>query len=201
MIKFAVVISVHTNWIRVMRIWRERREVRERLQVLRVYGWIERLFECGLLSFDYGAHRLFIAQPLALVLMQKGAEGWVRSVHHIYNYTTMRAYQQGCAEAMQREELAAVRRASEELKVKSEKLRVKGELTRDDVERIRRSRRMELTQGDMPEVKVEPFEFFIIPDSTAPQVEPLAVGWFNPETGEMDVAAWEDVKHLIKKED
>ena len=46
--------------------------------------------------------------------------------------------------------------------------------------------------------KVEPFEFFIIPLSTETKVEPLAVGYYDPNTSQMDVAAWSDVAQLLK---
>ena len=35
--------------------------------------------------------------------------------------------------------------------------------------------------------KVEPFEFFIIPDSKEAKVEPVAIGFYDPETGRMEV--------------
>lgn len=181
----------------------QRRQQRDTLRTLRTYGWIEHLFQTGLLSFDRQQHRLFITQSLAYLLMQRGADAWVNAVHHIYNYTHLTAYQQACADYIQREELAAVRRAVTApdgfVTVPEASASGKHPLSRADIDRIRRARCMELTQHDMPDVKVEPFEFFIIPDTTAPKVEPLAIGHYDPATGHMDIASWNDVKQLLSQ--
>ena len=145
-----------------------------------------------MLSFDHKAHRLFIAQPFASLLMVNGADGWINSIHAIYQYTYLRLSQQVWEDYLQKEELAAVREA----------LSKNPKLQRNDIDRIKWSRRQEIAFSDMEPPKVEPFEFFIIPDSTEAAVEPLAVGSYGPNTGQMEVATWEDVKQLIpKKED
>ena len=71
-------------------------------------------------------------------------------------------------------------------------------LSRQDIDRIRLARRQQIAFSDMEPPKVEPFEFFIIPLSTDAKVEPLAVGYYDPNTGQMDVAPWSDVKQLLK---
>lgn len=145
-----------------------------------------------MLSFDHKAHRLFIAQPFASLLMVNGADDWINSIHAIYQYTYLRLSQQVWEDYLQKEELAAVREA----------LSKNPKLQRNDIDRIKWSRRQEIAFSDMEPPKVEPFEFFIIPDSTEAAVEPLAVGSYDPNTGQMEVATWEDVKQLIpKKED
>jgi len=172
--------------------WRERRQQkrkqRETLQTLQMWALLEKLFDAGQISFDRKAHRLFITQPVASLLMSKGADAWVQSVHNIYNYVHFLQTQQAWDEYMQKEELAAVREALS----KNQKLR------RDDIDRIKWSRRQQIALSDMEPPKVEPFEFFIIPLSTEAKVEPLAVGYYDPNTGQMDVATWDDVKALLK---
>ncbi len=90
---------------------------------------------------------------------------------------------------MQKEELAAVRKA----------LAKDSKLQRMDIDRIKWSRRQEIALSDMQPPKVEPFEFFIIPDSTEAAVEPLAVGSYDPNTEKMEVATWDEVKALLKQ--
>jgi hypothetical protein len=193
--------------------WRERRQQkrkqRETQQTLQMWALLEKLFDAGQISFDRKAHRLFITQPVASLLMSKGADAWVQSVHNIYNYVHFLQTQQAWDEYMQREELAAVRDAMQALgdgssrdSERSHKNRPLGELSRSDIDRIRLARRQQIAFSDMEPPKVEPFEFFVIPDSTEAAVEPLAVGSYDPNTGQMEVATWEDVKQLIpKKED
>lgn len=99
-------------------------------------------------------------------------------------------------------------------------------LTRQDIERIRRARRDEILQSDMEPPKVEGFEFFIVSppeslniehgtlniDATAqnngqssmangqsPVGELVAVGHYDPETKEMEMATWSEVKPLLSQ--
>lgn len=142
-----------------------------------------------MLGFDHKAHRLFIAQPFASLLMANGADGWINSIHAIYQYTYLRLSQEVWEDYLQKEELAAVREA----------LSKNPKLQRSDIDRIRWSRRQEIALSDMEPPKVEPFEFFIIPDSTEAAVEPIAVGSYDPNTGQMEVAVWNEVKILLEK--
>ena len=196
--------------------WRERRQQkrkqRETQQTLQMWALLEKLFDAGQISFDRKAHRLFITQPVASLLMSKGADAWVQSVHNIYNYVHFLQTQQAWEEYMQKEELAAVRDAmkrpapapsgspagSTNAEVNSSLFTLHSSLTREDIDRIRLARRQQIAFSDMEPPKVEPFEFFIIPLSTEAKVEPLAVGYYDPNTGQMDVATWDDVTQLLK---
>ena len=59
----------------------------------------------------------------------------------------------------------------------------------------------EIALSDMQPPKMEPFEFFIIPNSTEGKVEPLAVGYYDPNTEKMEVATWDEVKSLLKNQE
>ena len=207
--------------------WRERRQQKKALkaqqQLLQTYALLEKVFDSGQLSFDPKSRRLFITQPFASLLMSRGADAWVNSIHTIYQYTYLRQSQQAWDEYMQREELAAVREAmsngqsstvngplgpmgrlrsgaeQESSTVNGQSSMVNGQLSRSDIDRIRLARRQQIAFSDMEPPKVEPFEFFIIPLSTEAKVEPLAVGYYDPNTGEMDVATWDDVKTLLNE--
>lgn len=186
--------------------WKERRQqkrkLRETRDTLHMWAGLERLFESGVLSFDQKAHRLFITQPMATLLLANGADGWLRGVHNIYEYVHWRQTQQAFDEYLQQEELKAVRDAMKAAKEHqpSAVSHQPSSITRSDIDRIKRTRRQEIAFTDMPVVKAEPFEFFIIPDSVEAKVEPLAVGYYDPNSGQMDVATWADVKQLLKSE-
>lgn len=185
----------------ILKKWRERRQQkrkqRETQQTLQTWALLEKLFDAGQISFDHKAHRLFITQPVASLLMSKGADAWVQSVHNIYNYVHFLQTQQAWDEYMQREELAAVRDAMSRPSL-AQGGDGGGSFSREDIDRIRLARRQQIAFSDMEPPKVEPFEFFIIPLTTEAKVEPLAVGYYDPNTGEMDVATWDDVKALLK---
>lgn len=175
------------NILKALRERRARkRKMREERRLLQTWRWLERMFETGMLSFDEKQHRLFILQPLAVLLMAHGAEGWVNSIHAIYQYTYFRQCQKAWEEYIGKEELEEVRRKMEG-----------ANLTREDIERIKRARRKEIAFSDMEAPEVEAFEFFIIPDSTDAKVEPVAVGHYDPATEQMEVATWEEVQRLM----
>ena len=188
----------------ILKKWRDRRQQkrkqRETQQTLQMWALLEKLFDAGQISFDRKAHRLFITQPVASLLMSKGADAWVQSVHNIYNYVHFLQTQQAWDEYMQKEEMKAVREAMQATKEHqpSSISHQPSSISRSDIDRIRLARRQQIAFSDMEPPKVEPFEFFIIPLSTDAKVEPLAVGYYDPNTGQMDVATWEDVKQLLE---
>ena len=188
----------------ILKKWRERRQQkrkqRETQQTLQMWALLEKLFDAGQISFDRKAHRLFITQPVASLLMSQGADAWVQSVHNIYNYVHFLQTQQAWDEYMQKEELAAVREAMQAAKEHppSSVSHQPSSISRSDIDRIRLARRQQIAFSDMEPPKVEPFEFFIIPLSTEAKVEPLAVGYYDPNTGEMDVAPWDEVQSLMQ---
>ena len=188
----------------ILKKWRERRQQkrkqRETQQTLQMWALLEKLFDAGQISFDRKAHRLFITQPVASLLMSHGADAWVQSVHNIYNYVHFLQTQQAWDEYMQKEEMKAVRDAMQATKEHqpSAVSHQPSSISRSDIDRIRLARRQQIAFSDMEPPKVEPFEFFIIPLSTEAKVEPLAVGYYDPNSGQMDVATWADVKQLLK---
>ena len=201
------------QWYRNLKTRLARRKAnRKLLQTLRTFGWLEKLFASGQLTFDYDHHRLFITQPVASLLMEKGADAWVQSVHNIYNYAYFLQTQQAWEEYMQKEELAAVRDAmqrpspdpsgspagSTNAEANSSLFTLHSSLTREDIDRIRLARRQQIAFSDMEPPKVEPFEFFIVPLTTEAAAEPIAIGYYDPGTTHMEVATWDDVKTLLK---
>ena len=188
----------------ILKKWRERRQhkhkQRETQQTLQMWALLEKLFDAGQISFDRKAHRLFITQPVASLLMSRGADAWVQSVHNIYNYVHFLQTQQAWDEYMQKEEMKAVRDAMQTAKEHQSSAisHHTSSLSRQDIDRIRLARRQQIAFSDMEPPKVEPFEFFIIPLSTEAKVEPLAVGYYDPNTGQMDVATWDEVSELVR---
>lgn len=192
------------RWHRNIQSRREQRcQQREAKQTLQLWAYLEKIFESGQLSFDYENHRLFITQPMAALMMVHGADGWVQSVHNIYEYTRFLQTQKAWEDYMQREELAAVRKAIKAMDngqwiMDNDGAKPNSQLSREDIERIKRSRRAEIAITDMEPPKVEPFEFLIIPNSTEAKVEPIAIGHYDPSTGQMEVATWDEVKPLLQ---
>lgn len=175
---------------------KKRREQRKKLRELKAFAsnftTLDRLAQSGLLTFDAKSHRLFIAQSLA-VLMMKDAESWVAFITNVYQWLYYQQAQEAWNGHFLKEELAAVRKAS----VGENHQTV--QLSRADVERIRFAARQQVADSDIEPPKVEPFEFFIVQDTTDAAAKLIAVGYFNPETNDMELAPWSEVESLLKK--
>lgn len=198
-----------------LRQWRKsRKQLKQLNDIGSVFHALDQLEKGGMLSFDTKNRRLFIEEPLALVMMAGGTEKWTNFIQNCFTWL----YHRQCAEAWSKyilkEELDAVRVASKQYTA----------MTRADVERVRRARRDEIAQGDMEPPKVEAFEFFVVravsndavakPQPTengesggankrkaVPAGEILAVGHYEPETEQLELGAWEDVSLYLNRED
>ena len=181
---------------------KKRREEKARLKELgdlvRNFASLEKLENGGMLAFDVKNRRLFIEQPLALVMM-KDAEAWQNFMRNVFQWLYYRQCQEAWDVFVQREELKAVREATKKYAM----------MTRADIERVKRNRRKEMAADDVKAPKVEPFEFFVIREvatesqqtrtEAVPGGEILAVGNFNPETEALEMATWEEVKRFFTK--
>ena len=100
--------------------------------------------------FAQGSHEIIDTHDCHI--QKEGNNEIVNAVREIYRYVHFRLTQEAWETYMHREEVKAVRTI----------LNQGRELKRDDIERIKSARRMEIAQGDMQPPKVEPFEFFVI---------------------------------------
>lgn len=195
--------------------WRKsRKQLKQLHDIGSVFHALDAMEKGGMLSFDAKNRRLFIEEPLALVMMAGGTEKWTNFIQNCFTWL----YHRQCAEAWSKyilkEELDAVRVASKQYTA----------MTRADVERVRRARRDEIAQGDMEPPKVEAFEFFVVravsndaaakPQPTengesggankrkaVPAGEILAVGHYEPETEQLELASWEEVSLYLNREE
>lgn len=187
---------------------RQRREEKRRLRDLNktasAFVTLERLQTSGLLAWDQKQRRVLIAEPLAFIYMSK-AETWQAFLQNLYLWTYYTACNEAWEAYMQKEELKAVRAAMAEREQveatadgKTQKQHSPN-LTRNDIDRIRRARRAEIAQSDMKPPRVEGFEFFIIRDTTDAQPDIVAVGHYDPDTEQIEMATWQEVKLLLEQ--
>jgi len=173
---------------------KKRREQRRKLKELKafssVFSTLDRLEQSGLLVWDQKQRRLFIAQSL-FVPTARDAESFVTFTQNVYLWLTYQESQRLWNDHFLKEELAAVRRAS----VGDNHETV--QLSRADVERIRLAARQQVAESDIEPPKIEPFEFFIVQDTTDAAAKLIAVGYFNPETNDMEIAPWSEVEPLL----
>lgn len=161
--------------------------------VAQQHQWLDQLRTSGLLQWDVVQRRLFIEADLAVLFLQD-AQRWTAFIHNTYQWLYYNLAQQTMEDYFHQEELKAVR----------EQLNLHPDLSRSDIDRIRRARRAEIIQSDVPTPKVEPFEFFIVrseePSTAAAQASGrlIAVGHYDPDTQHMEIAPWEDIQPLLQ---
>lgn len=177
---------------------KKRREQRKKLKELRqfssVFTTLDRLEQSGMLVWDQKQRRLFIAQSL-FVLTARDAESFVTFTQNVYLWLTYQECQRLWSEHFLKTELAAVRKAS--VGDNHETVR----LSRADVERIRLAARRQVAESDVETPKVEPFEIFIVEDTVDAKPKIIAVGFFDPETNDMELAPWSEIEPLIKRQE
>ena len=194
--------------LNIFKKWQHRRQQRRRLRELSAFAQgfrtLDQLQQSGLLAWDQPSRRLYIDQSLAL-LMMKNVDTWTNFIQNTFLWQYSRECDRAWADYFQREELAAVRRYTANLNEKGEMRNEK--LSRADIERIREARRQEILQSDMPAPKVDGFEFFIVapPDLADGSVPSdyvvgklTAVGHYDPDTDQMQLALWSEVEPLIR---
>lgn len=174
---------------------KERREQRKKLRELKAFAsrfsTLDQLEQSGLLTFDNLSRRLFVAQSLA-VMMMKDAESWVAFVTNVYQWLYWQQAQEAWNAHFLKTELAAVRKASQGDNHQTVNL------SRADVERIRLAARQQVAESDIEPPKVEPFEMFIVEDTVDAKPKIIAVGYFDPETNDMEIAPWAEVEPLVR---
>ena len=172
---------------------REKREQRKKLKELQslssVFITVSKLETSGLLIWSEKDRSLFIAQSLATLMLAKGAEAWTCFVQNVYLYHYYQQCQSAWQQYIQQQELAAVRKAS---------LGAHPPLTRSDADRIRTAARQRILESDVEPPKVQPFQFFIMRESEQPKPDLIAVGYFDPETGDQEIAPWAEVSELVR---
>lgn len=162
--------------------------------VAQQHQWLDQLRTSGLLQWDVVQRRLFIEADLAVLFLQD-AQRWTAFIHNTYQWLYYLESQTAVEDYFHQEELKAVR----------EQLNQHPDLSRSDIDRIRRARRAEIMQSDVPTPKVEPFEFFIVrsdePSTAAAQASGrlIAVGHYDPDTQHMEIAPWEDIQPLLQQ--
>jgi hypothetical protein len=207
----------------ILQKWRDRRaqkkKLRELATVSSTFATLDRLMASGLLSWQPKTRQMLIAEPLATIFMQT-AEKWQAFIQNLYRWTYYQQCQETWEKFFEREELKAVRkamadpapspspamggekdapdRAQGNYSPPSQGGAGGGSLSREDIDRIRRARRAEIAQSDMPAPKVQPFEFFCVRDTKDKEAQVVFVGHFDPDTDQIDMATWEDVQRLMQ---
>ena len=157
------------------------------------FAYLNTLRDSGLLLWQERNRRLFIMQPLA-ILMMRNAESWRNFLTNCYLWQSYNLMLEAHEHTITRLEGEALRKAKRQYAV----------LTKADMERIRRSVRDEYEASNTP-AKIEPFEFYVIADNKNPiprneeqdaeqRGDITLVGSFNPETGQLEQVPWKELR-------
>jgi len=176
-----------------LKAWREHRkrkaDLKDLHQTASVFGSLETLMTKGLLAWNQQERRLYVAEPLAIVMLGRGADHWQRFLNNTYLYLMNKLMAEAWDKHVRDEQRKAVNeRVAQGVKVNP------GEL-----DRIRRAVREQIESDAVQPPKIEPFEFFVINDHAEGDAKAAItyVGEYNPDTENFVMAAWDDVKLAI----
>lgn len=175
---------------------RARRQQRADLRRLRdfssVFASLTKLERSGLLAWEAKSRRLFIAQPLAIVMLAQGFDCWQNFLNNVFLYLSYKLQQQQWHDYILDEQAKAVRQRKKEVVV----------LTKAETERTRRAVADRINSSDISLPPIEAFEFFILTDSADDQAKAqiIWVGEYNPDTGALDMAEWDTIKHALEQQ-
>ena len=186
---------------------RKTKNERLRTDASQVFATLETMEKKGLLLWDTKNRRLFIAEPLAILMIQK-EQGWIAFLQNVTYWQYYKEAQDGWDSYIRNEELKAVRREKRKYAM----------LTKMDIERIRRQRRSEVQEAEKNALEIKPFELFILGDNyegsylqvseettttTKESKEAanhvIAVGDYNPITQQVNMALWKDVQSALQE--
>ena len=211
----------------IFKRWRERREQRRRLKGLQrfsaTFGTLDVMEQKGLLVWDVKSRRLFIDASLA-TLMMGSAKKWTRFVGGLHLWTYNREAWASTQEQFTKAELQAVR---DYMQANPGRNLSRGDIDRirearrlqmveDDIVRpkvepfeffIVAPPSLDDTQSDtlgtVPSVSSNG-EAEMTQGGLSPRVSPadpvgrlVAVGYYEPETNQMDLATWEEVRSRL----
>lgn len=168
----------------------QRQQLQQLSELSTIFKTYDKMERGHLLHFDIKARRLFIEQPLAVVMM-KDADTWTNFLKGVHLWQYDRECRHAWDLLMKREEMSAVRAAAKE----------NASITRADIERIKRHRRNEVAMTEKEPPAVKPYEYFIIREDATTDKEAagiLAVGHYSPETDYVEIATWDDVARFLK---
>ena len=184
------------NW----KFWKKSSE-KKSLENLKVYSsafaYLNTLRDSGLLLWQERNRRLFIMQPLAIIMM-RNAESWRNFLTNCYLWQSYNLMLEAHEHTITRLEGEALRKAKRQYAV----------LTKADAERIRRSVRDEYEASNTP-AKIEAFEFYVIADNPHPiprteeqdaeqRGDITLVGYFDPDTQQLEQVPWKELHINLK---
>lgn len=177
----------------IIRKWRERRQnkqkKRELTRIASVFSSIKQLVEKHLVQWDATKKRLYIAQPMAVIMLAKGHEAWCNFLQNLYIYRVYCQQQEAWENYVTQRQQEAVRK----------RMSTGIAMHPGEVDRIRRAVRERIKPDAVPVPPVEAFDFVIITDHPQGDKQAIVtfVGEYNPDTGHIDMAAWDDVKMAL----
>lgn len=175
---------------------RNRRLLESLQQTASIFSSFGKLEKAGLLAWNEPDRRLFIAEPLALLMLTQ-AEGWrnfLSNIHLWCHYNRVSDLWQG---HLLGRELDAVRKARENNPA----------LTEDEARAIRIAAREAVPPEEMSKIdtEVKGYEFFIVANAASVNAgsgatgQILAVGRYNPDNNDVDMIPWSEIADKVKR--
>lgn len=154
-------------------------------QISEVFVSLGKLESSGLLGWDEKRRSLFVAEPLATVMLSRGAQGWANFLNNIFLYESYRYISDKVNDKIEVESAKEIAKAK----------KLTPSLTSFEERRIRMEVAEKVTDESAPMQKLDAFEFFIIPDDRS--APPVQCGIYDPVSDRFDIADWEEVARAV----
>lgn len=173
--------------------WRSHKDMKALHGYADVFSTLATLQRKGLIRWVEKDRRLFISEPVAVLMMSQGEQSWSAFLQNVFLWQFYKLQQQTWDSYIFNEE----RKAVLERKAKGVKV------SNGELERIRRRVRDGIQVDAVAIPPLKKFEFFVLgenaDETTDAEASILLVGNYNPETEIFEQADWQSVSMRIKE--
>lgn len=174
---------------------KQRKTLKELAQTNAIFGTLNKLERSGLLAWNEADRRLFLSEPLAMVMLER-AETWRTFLSNVNLWCHYNRVADLWQNYLLGKEMAAVRKAK----------MANPMLTDDEAVDIRINARMSIPQEEMANINLEvkSYEFFIVSRATTVNAgsgakgKIWAVGRYEPESNSIDMVPWDEIESKIR---
>lgn len=148
----------------------------------------DKLEKTQLILWNEKDRRLFVSEPVATLMLSQGYESWCNFVRNAFLWQFGKQQSEAWHNQLINHQMKAVR--------DYRKAHPTETLTTKDIVRIKLEAKATLDYSEGAKPKVSPFEFFILYSLTSNPADAHVqwVGTFDPETDDIQMASWEELK-------
>lgn len=168
---------------------RPTREEKKLKELLRVFATIDKLYQSNMVYWDRANNRVFIAEPIATVMLERGEEKWSSMLNNLYFHHVYDIYRRRADDYISAAQAKAVLDARQQNPALSD----------FEVQCIRRGVNAQIKDDVLPEEPIKPFDFFIVADVVGSAPVTTLAGQYNPDTQLFTIVPWGEIQAAMEQ--